>query len=248
MKNTLLNTVLILVFISVMLMAMRCGRATGDNKKATVDNAPKPELASYSIRKDVPPVYTNDFIGNLQLIERTLYDTIEYNISVKGSKVRIDVNIHSENNESSIIDLKENQMIVLNHKKKLYSIMPLIVENTLYDSAYKIVKTNNEKVILGVKCKQWRVKNVKDNTEITFWVGDNKYGFYHYLIKGWLSSIKPHKYFQIIPESFGFMPFEIVERNLLRDFKSSFNITKITFGDVSNDSFEVPKTYSLYTI
>ncbi len=219
----------------------------GDNKISTVDSSPKPTLLSLSLRTDIPITYTNTFNGKFELIERTLYDTSQYIIYIHNDKARIDKNYRTTKKESYLLNLKTGEMIALNHQKKLYSSIPVVEEKPSLDSTFTVIKTNINKNILGQNCAQWRVKNRNDNTEITYWVSTNNYGFYYYLNKVWDASKKYHKYFQIIPQSFGFMPFEIVERNLLRDIKSSVNMTSISNQMLDTSLFTVPSDYKHFS-
>jgi len=138
-------------------------------------------------------------------------------------------------------------MIALHHQRQLYSIMPIPEEKSSFDSTFKIIKSENEKNILGMRCKQWRVKNTKENTEITYWVSSNNFGFYYYLTKVWNSSSKVNKYFQIIPNSFGYMPIETSERSLLRDLKTTVLITSLSDANIDSTKFIVPRSYALFT-
>lgn len=234
-------------FFYLLLTLTSCNPLAGDNKATSIDSAPKPQLSAMTLRTDVPPVFTNDFSGVIQLIEKNLFDTIMYNMYVYKNYVKIDKFRKKDNFESLIINLTENNMYVLNHSKQLYSEVKAVEEKANFDSTFKIIKTENEKNILGKKCKQWRVKNVRENTEVTYWVDSSNYGFYYYLIKVWNATSKPNKYFQLIANSFGSMPLEIVERNLLRDIKSSMNVTKVEYLTIDTNIFRVPLNYTLFS-
>jgi hypothetical protein len=242
----LIISAFVIVILSVTCIKY-CNHIIGDNKLSNVDSAPKTMLSSLSLRKDIPSVFTNTFSGKLEFIEKNLYDTLHYIIYINHEKVRIDKIYNDKNSDSYLLNLKTNEMIALNHKRQLYSTIPINEEKNTIDSTFSIIKTNNEKKILGKRCVQWRVKNRNDNTEITYWVSTNDYGFYYYLSKLWNSHNKYQKYFQIIPNSFGYMPFETVERNLLRDVKSSINLTSITYETVDTSLFIVPRTYALFS-
>lgn len=248
MKRIILHTFITIIFtLFTILLITKCNPVTGDNKESKIDSAPKPKLAALSIRNDVPPIYTNTFNGKIQLIEKNLFDTVTYNIFVWNEKVRID-KVHSKiNKESIIINLVSKEIIVLNHKMHLFVYQPYIEEKISLDSNFKIIKTENEKTILGMKCKLWRVKNTKENTEISYWVSSNNYGFYYYLTKIWNSNTKINKYFKIIPNSFGYMPIEITERNLLRDIKCSAIVSQISVELVDSSLFMIPSSYAQFT-
>lgn len=248
MKRIILHTfVFIIPTLTFIVLITNCNPVTGYNKESKIDSAPKTELAAFSIRKDVPPVYTNTFNGKIQLIEKNLFDTITYNLYVLNEKVRID-KVHSKiNKESIIINLVSKEIIMLNHKKQLFAYQPYVEQKIEIDSFFKIIKTENEKSILGMKCKLWRVKNTKENTEISYWVSSNNFGFYYYLTKIWNSNFKVNKYFQIVPNSFGYMPIEITERNLLRDIKSVFIVSQISVDSPDSSLFMIPSSYAQFT-
>ncbi len=236
----------ILATVYTIFMLVGCNPLTGDNKVSQVDSAPKPQLNSFSLRTDVPPVFTNKFSGIVQLIEKNLFDTVTYKLYVDNKFVRVDKFLKNSNYESLIINLEKKEITILNHNKQLYSTIKVDEEKMEYDSSIKIIKTENERTILERNCKQWRVKNLKENTEITYWVDCSDYGYYYYLIKIWNATAKTHKYFQIIPNSFGCMPLEIVERNLLRDVKSTINITTLEFSSIDQSLFNIPTNYSAF--
>lgn len=248
MKKNLISFVgfMVLAFAAIFIIS-NCKPVTGDNKLSKIDSAPKPELAALSIRNDVPPVFTNKFNGEIKFVEKNLFDTITYDIFVNYNKVRIDKIQGQENKESYLFNLQTKEMIALHHQRQLYSIMPIPEEKTIFDSTFKVIKSENEKNILGMKCKQWRVKNTKENTEITYWVSTNNFGFYYYLTKVWNSNSKVNKYFQIIPNSFGYMPIETSERSLLRDLKSTILITYLNNANIDSTNFIVPKSYALFS-
>ncbi|MCX7862289.1 MAG: DUF4412 domain-containing protein [Bacteroidales bacterium] len=238
---------IVLLFFYVVLLFSGCNTLSGDNKATTVDSSPKPQLATLSLRTDVPAVFTNDFSGIIQFIEKSLFDTVTYEMYVYKNFVKIDKYRKNEKFESLIIDLLEKKMHVLNHNKKLFSTITVNEEKSTFDSTFKVIKTENEKTILGKKCKQWRVKNIKENTEITYWVDSSNYGFYYYLIKVWNSTTKPNKYFQLISNSFGTMPLEIIERNTLRDIKCSYSATKVEYCNIDSSIFTIPSNYTLFS-
>lgn len=233
-------------FISLTLL-ISCNPLSGDNNVTKIDSAPKPVLSGLTLRTDVPANYTNDFSGIINIVEKNLFDTISYNIYATMHRVRIEKIRTNKIFEIILINLANKEMIVLNPEKNLYSKFTVNKEQTEFDDQIKIIKTENEKTILGKTCKQWRVKNVKENTEITYWVDSSNYGFYYYLIKTWNPTLKPNKYFQLISNSFNCMPLEIVERNLLRDIKSTTYVTKIESTTLDTSLFTIPNNYTLFS-
>lgn len=191
---------------------------------------------------------SGDFEGTIDLIQKNLYDTISFSLTVYKNKVKLDKSIlKNKSDETLIFDLQNEVITALNNNKKLYYNLPKqpYVNNSKLN--FKIIKTNNVKSIIGYKCTQWRVKNDLKNTEITFWVTGKKYDFYHRFLKLWNKTENCYQYFLNIPEVEGYMPIQQVERTLLRDVKSTITISKISEHKVDTTLFNVPDTYSLFS-
>ncbi len=245
--NKLTLSYLVVTILLLIIFIVSCNQLTGDNKVAEIDSAPKPQLSGLTLRTDVPPSFTNEFSGIINFVEKSIFDTASYNMYISKHNVRLDKIRNNNILETTIINLLNKDMVALNHVKKLYSKFNVNNVQPEYNEQIKIIKTNNEKSILGIKCKQWRVKNEKENTEVTYWVDSSNYGFYYYFIKLWNPTYKPNRYFQLIPFSFNCIPLEIVERNLLREIKTNIVITNLERKTLDSTLFIIPKNYTLFS-
>lgn len=188
------------------------------------------------------------FEGIIELLEKNSFDTVSYQLTIKQNVVKLDKNIKNGKPEESLIfDLEKETITALNHNKKMYCNIPVNSFNNVFTKDYKIIKSNNTKVISGFNCQQWRVKNNTENTEITFWVTGNKYYFYQKFVQLWNKTDNCYQYFLTIPDAGGFMPLQQIERTLLRDIKSSVTVNRIVNKEVENSQFEIPKTYLLFS-
>ncbi len=188
------------------------------------------------------------FEGIIELMEKRSFDTVSFQLTIKKNIVKLDKQlINGKPEESLIFDLDKELITALHHNKKMYCNIPVTDYNRNVSSDYKIVKTNNTKVISGFTCSQWRVKNNLKNTEITFWVTGKKFDFYQKFIQLWNKTDNCYQYFLTIPEANGYLPMQQIERTLLRDIKYSIIVSKIVEKRIDNSQFEIPKTYTLYS-
>ncbi len=194
------------------------------------------------------PENQKGFEGKIEIIEKKPFDTSSYTLFVSDNLVRLDkIEKNEKMKESLIFDLDKNTILALQHERKMYMNIPVKSFLSAVDDSVKIVKTNNTKIISGFKCTQWRIKNVNENTEITYWVTGNNFYFYNRFLKLWNKTDKCYKYFLSIPETAGNFPIQQVERTLLRDIKSSVVISKLSFQPVIKSEFEIPGGYTLFS-
>jgi hypothetical protein len=117
------------------------------------------------------------FEGKIEFVRETVFDTSRITIAVKGDMVWID---EFDNQRrvlsSSLINLKEEEIVALSHERKLYAQIP-VSPRISTTSNLEVNKTGNQKEILGKKCHQWRVKDIKRNTEIAYWVYEEQLDF-----------------------------------------------------------------------
>ncbi|MFC2087943.1 DUF4412 domain-containing protein, partial [Bacteroidota bacterium] len=114
------------------------------------------------------------FEGQYRVIKSTFSDTTEVVYTIKNNRVRIEE--LSENQQPLItylIDLNREKLVALNAEKKLYKELNHREFYGFDDEHFEIIKSGNYKMITGVKCYQWRVRNRSYNTEIAYWVTFN---------------------------------------------------------------------------
>jgi len=188
------------------------------------------------------------FEGEITLIKQTSKDTILYKYRVKNNIIRIDeFDENSKLKKYMLVNLNKEEIYTLIPKRKLYknmSIHPWQKNKNAED--YKIIKTQNYKTIKGYKCYQWRVRNKKENTEIAFWVTNNKFSFFNDLLKLLNRIEKNSIYYLTIPKTQGYFPMLSVERSLLRDFRVKLLVTKIENKRMDSSLFQIPSEYKRF--
>lgn len=203
------------------------------------------DYKSYSISGFVAETGKNSgFEGKIKLKEIKQYDTVNYVIYTRKNMARIDKFAGKKfNYESLIFNLSNNTLTALQHQKKMFTNVPVQTPNNKSDLKLSVNKTGNTKIISGYKCEQWRVKNLDENTEITYWVANENFSFYKNLIKLWNRTDRCSKYFLNMPGSTGYLPLLQVERSLLRDVRHTIAIEDITFCSIDSTFFTTPGNY-----
>ena len=232
---TLTTVTIVLVYNSV----------TGENKKTEIST---PVIEFKTDQSIFTKEYNdkNGFEGIVEVIEKRPYDTATYHLTVKNQFVKLNkIKNGQSTDECLIFNLKESSIVALHHNKKMYLDIPVKPFQNVSEDSVKIIRTNNTKIISGLKCTQCRIKNYSENTEITYWVAGNDFYFYNRFLKLWNKTDKCYKYFLSLPDSGGSIPLQQVERTLLRDIKSTVMIHKIQPQVISSSEFEIPSDYIL---
>ncbi|MGE0077605.1 MAG: DUF4412 domain-containing protein [Bacteroidales bacterium] len=183
------------------------------------------------------------FEGKIKIIKEGIYDTLQIEISVKNDIVRID-EINSKNaiTRSFLVNLSKEKIYALSVKDKLYTEIPLkSLANTNNDSEF--IKTKNFMKINGEVCQQWRIRNKKRNTELTYWVAEKNYNFMKSLVGILQRSETPLGIFSQFPQVNGFFPLFTVERTLFRKVKESTRIIEIKSQKLPDKMFVIPPGY-----
>jgi hypothetical protein len=190
------------------------------------------------------------FEGIISYVKESKYDTT-YNIYyIKDNNVRIEEYDKDKNLQNVVlIDINKETSILINPEKKQYK------ENNkcdqlkkLFDNNFEINKTDNYKIINGVKCFQWRVRNTQLNTEISYWVTQSKIEFYNNLLNNLYSSENSNIFFMQIPDNKGYYPMVTEERTLLRDEKQRTTLVDIKSKQMNNNLFIIPSNYKLFVL
>jgi hypothetical protein len=190
----------------------------------------------------------SNFEGTIEIIEKKPFDTLEYTLTIRKNLIKLDkIEEKVQNQQSLLFNLEDNSITAIHHDKKMFINVPVQAYQPIKNENLKVIKTQNFKIISGFKCYQWRVKNINENTEITYWVAGNGFGFYNKFLKLWNKTDKCHQYFLTIPEASGNIPIQQIERTLLRDVKSTIIIHKIIPHKIDSMSLTVPASYHLFT-
>lgn len=188
------------------------------------------------------------FEGVIEFKKQTSTDTVNYIYYVKGDKVRLDeIGSKSKKVEGSfIIDLKTNSMVSLSHERKLYieqaSGTPAIVAGKP-----EVTKTKNVKIILGVKCNEYVVKNADEKVQVTYWMGAGKFDFFFKLLKVLNRKDKSALYVQQLTGVDGMFPFLSSQVNLETGKEEiKMEAAKIEKKTVDANMFAMPKDYQKF--
>lgn len=194
------------------------------------------------------PVKTelDSFEGKIDIVQKTCYETMYFTYLIQDDNVRIDKFDHDHKIlQSLIIDLSKEEVFILSPDKKLYTKLETTIDNSAETENFSISKTDNSKLVNGVKCNQWRVKNIDRNTEVAYWVVQDNYYFFNDLIKLLNRTDKTYEFFGKIPETHGFFPMLSVERTLLRKEKLRTSVVNIDEKKIDDSVFTIPEDYTI---
>ncbi len=190
------------------------------------------------------------FEGSIKFVQKTLNDTNYYTYHIKGRKVKLDIHENGRNckglETSMIFDLEKKTIKAINPSRKMYINVPPKPYVEPSNKNFKIIKSKNNKKIMGYKCYQWRVKNVEEKTEIAYWVAEDNFRFFEDLLHLWNRMEKHAVYFLQIPEIDGYFPLLSVERTTLRDQKMRLEVVEIVKKPIDSTIFEIPENYKSY--
>ena len=148
---------------------------------------------------------------------------------------------------SFIFDLGTSKIRFVNPKRKVWgdhtSETPPIIKGKC-----DVAKGHGSKTVAGMKCVDYTVKNVDENTSITYWVCTDHFNFFIPVLKLWNRKDKQSVYFNQIsglPE--GSMPLASEEKQL-NDGKSltRLEVVKITKKSPDEASVMVPPDYTKF--
>ena len=188
------------------------------------------------------------FEGVIEFKKQTTTDTVNYIYYVKGDKVRLDeIGSKSKKVEGSfIIDLKTNTMLSLSHERKLY-IEQAAGTPAPVNGKPEIKKTGNTKMIQGIKCNEYTVKNAEEKVQVTYWMACNSYDFFFKLLKVLNRKDKSAVYVQQLTGVDGCFPFLSSQVNLETNKEEvKMEVTKVEKKTVEPAKFEVPKDYQKF--
>ncbi|HNV96425.1 MAG TPA: DUF4412 domain-containing protein [Bacteroidales bacterium] len=207
--------------------------------------------AQPSATTDVTKNGNKSFEGVIFFSMEMLSDTMYYTYSIKDRNVRLDEYNRCKSckfpDNYMLFDLDNKKITALNPQRKMYLHLT-VNEFKEYNNNddFIILKTNNSKKILGYKCYQWRVRNKKQNTEISYWVANDHFNFFIDYLKLWNRSERHATYFLRIPETQGFFPMLSEERTTLREQKMTLRVLSIQKKALDPSLFQIPKDYKSY--
>ncbi len=192
--------------------------------------------------------YSQSFNGSIDFKFYTQKDTTSNVYWVKDNLVKLDQYSRKGNNVegSFLFDLSANEIKFLNPKRKLWgkqkSETPQVIKGEC------VVTKGGTKKLAGVKCTEYTVKNVVENTMIVYWISEEQFSFFMPLIKLWNRKDKQSIYLgQIKGLVPGSMPMMSEEKSLA-DGKTltKLEVTKINKTAPAANTFEIPAGYTKF--
>ena len=189
------------------------------------------------------------FEGSMEFKMETSKDTTTNIYYIKGNDVKLDkIGKKSGKVEGSFIFNTETKEIrFVNPVRKVWgehkSETAPIIKGTC-----EVTKGTNTKVIQGVKCTEYIVKNTAENTQITYWIASGKYDFFIPVVKMWNRKDKQSIYFNQIKDlPKGSMPMLSEEKSLSDNtIVSRLEISKINKGNIDASKLSVPADYKKF--
>ena len=189
------------------------------------------------------------FEGSITVVKESCFDTTFYTYYVSDGRIRIEeLNSKKVLQSVCLINTNNEEVFVINPEKKLYTKLHKRPSNSNDEKQFTINKTSNYKLISGNKCYQWRVKNIKKNTEISYWVTQNDFGFFEKMVKVLNNTDQSWEFYNHIPESEGYFPILSEERNLVRDEKMRTEVLTVTRKPVDSSIFRIPSNYRIFAM
>lgn len=187
----------------------------------------------------------NSFEGALHYTSLSKYDTLSYTIYVKNDKIRLEeFSAQGELKQIFLFDRKQGSSLLLSPGEKKF--MTLSFDEQMVKESkdeYEVLKTANYKVIDGKTCYQWRIKNPAKRAEVTYWVAKGEYDFFQDLSV--LLTFKDNcwAFYCHIPNTDGYMPVVMTERNLVRTEKRRYTLQQIDLKLIKDELFQIPSDY-----
>ncbi|MBS1645731.1 MAG: DUF4412 domain-containing protein [Bacteroidetes bacterium] len=188
------------------------------------------------------------FEGSIEFKMETKKDTTNNIYYVKGNDVKLDqIGRKSGKVEGSFVfDLKGKTIKFVNPARKVWgnkTETPATPKGT-----FQVVKGKDSKVICGKKCVDYVVKNAEENTQITYWINTEGYGFFAPLVQMWNRKDKQSVYFNQIKElPKGAMPMMSVETDLNNGPAiSKLEVVKVDKKAIDPSLVSVPADYKKF--
>jgi hypothetical protein len=194
-------------------------------------------------------IWANGFEGSIIWVKQSLYDTTFYTYYISGDRIRIEEkNNRNEVRMVYLVNIAKEDVFVIDPARKMYTKLKKTSTEKTETKQFVVKKTDNYKIINGVKCYQWRVKNVHRNSEMTYWVAQKNFDFFDKMVKVLNQADKCWEFFNCIPNTSGYFPMLYEERTLLRDKKMQTFVIKIEQHRIDPSVFNIPKEYTLYVM
>lgn len=195
--------------------------------------------------------YSQKFEGRVDIVKKTLSDTLYYSYIIKDNFIRIDeYDKYKRLQKYYIINTKSNTITALNPNQKLYALLDVqkLEQNSSKD--FEIINTGIYKYINGYKCYQWRVRNKSKNSEISYWIASDTFDFFTPMAGISAKIDDSFLSYMSLPtnQMKGEMPMLIESKTLLRVEKATYNVVTINKSSIDSSIFTIPNYYQNYQV
>lgn len=189
------------------------------------------------------------FEGSIEFRMETKKDTTTNIYYVKGNNVKLDqIGKKSGKVEGSFVfDLPAKSIKFVNPARKVWgdhkSETPPAIKGTC-----EVTKGKSTSMVGGKMCNEYTVKNTEENTQIVYFIANEKFDFFMPLVKLWNRKDKQSIYFNQIKDlPKGSMPMKSVETSI--DTKatiSKLEVLKMEKKAVDAATVSVPSDYKKF--
>jgi len=192
--------------------------------------------------------FAQSFTGSIDFKYYTVRDTTLNTYWVKDKKIKLDQYAKKNNaiEGSFIFNLEDKTIKFVNPKRKVWGDQKSEIPPVLKGKCD--VSKGKGKTINGIKCNEYIVKNVEENTIITYYITTDHYDFFVPMMELWNRKDKQSIYFgKIKGLSKGSMPVLSEERSVTDNrFISKLEITKLNKTTVDDSKLAVPEDYKKF--
>jgi hypothetical protein len=189
------------------------------------------------------------FEGSIEFRMETRKDTTTNIYYVKGNNVKLDqIGRKSGKVEGSFVfDLSANSIKFVNPARKVWGDHKSETAPAI-KGVCEVTKQKTTKMVSGKMCTEYVVKNIDENTQITYWVTTEKFDFFVPLVKLWNRKDKQSIYFNQIKDlPKGAMPMLSIETNIdSKAVVSKLEVLKIEKKSVDAGIVAVPSDYKKF--
>lgn len=189
-----------------------------------------------------------NFAGNIEFVQITPKDTSVNIYWVKDNMIKLDQMAKKGNSieGSFLFNLQTGNIKFISPKRKLWgnqnSQAPIASNGT-----FEVTRGKNIKKIAGYTCVEHTVKNVEENTVITYWITEGRFDFFIKMLRLWNRNDKQSVFYcQIKNIPMGSMPLMSEEKTLDGKLLSRLEVTKIETKVPEASTFVIPSVYTKF--
>lgn len=190
-----------------------------------------------------------NFSGTITFRYMTAKDTSINMYQVSEPMVRLDQFVKQSKalEGSYIFDLKNNTAKFISPRRKMYGDHKIMKQpnNT---GQYTVTNEGGKYMVAGYACSKYIVRNIEQNTEITYYIHLGTFGFFTPLLKLWnRKDLQSVFFLQITGLPRGAMPMKSEERLIQNQaLVSSLEVIAITNKTLPAETFKIPPSFTKF--